>query len=140
MGKILNPPEPEHRHENHAYRAEPDEMYFDGPGKSLVDALGWVPFTLYHEVRECQRHGCDTTEVRKYCYHLDDVTEYCGHGHREEIGAFADVVDYNDGVVIELSCPTGDCEYSERIQPRETKVNVKYAGACTGAPRKPSPF
>lgn len=129
----INPPEPEHRHEEHALSI--DEELLDGPGRNEVERVDFRPFLVIHREYSCDREGCHATKTERILFAMEDVVEDFVDKHEESVATSAEVVDYN---VLKVEHPKNGEEIT--VDARKKILTDKLHGACNGKPRRESPL
>jgi len=98
------PPEPKHRHSDHAIHPEDYVYDFDGPGRDEAEGVDDTIMTVVIEAAECSREGCDVAISKRHAYTLESLSERTQqallYAVRQQLG---DDVELADQVVIEYA-------------------------------------
>ena len=134
----INPPEPDHHHEDHLWDMQPQRgsrgMYLDGPGRSASESLSFEPGDVVHINMDCRRDGCDATREERHYTDIADMRRCEACGCETMFEGNAEIVDRTgEGFVIEKSCPARGCDDSVQVVTKESTASAD-GFACTGAP------
>jgi hypothetical protein len=143
------PPEPRHRHSEHAIDPEPAGHDIDGVGIDEAERIDGEPLCAVREAYGCHRDGCDVDARKDHLYSLSDVSERVRRIVRgvitytddpsvedevEYLATHAVVRDYDEGPILGVTVGEDTIGY---IYPQITDVSG-FGGACFGR-EEPNP-